>query len=67
MCKYCDFSEYAGEKLPFSSGGIDGAGQNLEVYLLDSPEEERVVLHIDGTHIQQNIPVDICPMCGRRL
>jgi hypothetical protein len=65
-CSYCCFDGYMGKQFS-STKSIDGARQNFEIYLFDSPEDEAVVLNINGTHTDVRIYINYCPMCGMMI
>lgn len=67
-CVYCGIhsGEYNGEKFQ-PSKKIDGARQDFEISIFDSPEDECYVIEILGTHTDVRVDIKFCPMCGRNL
>ena len=69
MCKYCELGvplmEYENFRL--------GAQASMDIFAgemrltVDVEEECSGRISIEGIEIEKNIPIEFCPMCGRKL
>jgi len=65
-CEYCTFKDYLGKEF-IRISEIDGLNQYFEIQLIDSVENDCIILLIDGTNTNIEIKIKYCPYCGRKL
>ena len=65
-CDYCEMNNWTGEYLPLIKN-IGEKRQNLEVYIVDTPDYECRALQIESIYLDIMVEIKFCPMCGRKL